>query len=208
MLVVTPGNEPLQVALNTLRTNELAEVRIEQTEYLTTAAYRTLASSGRLDLIVFDRCSPAEMPQANTWFIGAMPPGNAWSKKDKAVAPQILDADTSHPLMQLVEMSDVLIAEATPLTPPKPQRVLLESTAGRYSPLRRARRLKMSCWLGFVLVGSDSIGTNWPVRLSFPVFVMNLLEYFGPSREQRAVENVRPERSWLCRSTPRPNGSS
>ncbi|MBL8826561.1 MAG: VWA domain-containing protein, partial [Planctomycetaceae bacterium] len=191
VLVVTPGNEPLQVALSTLRTNELADVRFEKTEYLANAAYRTLASSGRLDLVVFDRCAPAEMPQANTWFIGAMPPGSAWNKQDKAVAPQILDADTSHPLMQLVEMSDVLIAEATPLVPPKPQRVLLESTAGTLLAIA-PREAFEDVVQGFELVGNDSIGTNWPVRLSFPVFVMNVLEYFGPSREQRAVENVRP----------------
>jgi hypothetical protein len=191
VLVVSPGNEPLQLALKTLRSSELADVRFESPEYLETAAYRALASSGRLDLIVFDRCVPAELPQASTWFIGTTPPGKAWSQADKATAPQILDTDTSHPLMQLVEMSDVLIAEAKPVLPPKPHRVLIESTAGTLLAIA-PREAFEDVVLGLEWVGSDSIGTNWPVRLSFPVFVMNLLEYFGPSREQRAVENVRP----------------
>lgn len=191
LLVVTPGNEPLQLVLKTDRAVELADVRVEGPAFLETPVYRALASSGRLDLIVYDRCSPAEMPQANTWFIGAAPPNKAWSRGEASTAPQILDTDTSHPLMQLVEMSDVLIAEATPLTPPKPHRVLIESTAGTLLAIA-PREAYEDVVLGLELVGSDAIGTNWPVRLSFPVYVMNLLEYFGPAREQRAAETVRP----------------
>ena len=191
LLVITPGNEPLELALRTARLGELAELRIERPEFLEKPEYRTLANSGRLDLIVYDRCAPSEMPQSSTWFIGRMPPGNTWTTKAKSAAPQILDADTTHPLMQWVELGDVLVVEATPPLPPKPGRVLIESTAGPLMAIAPRDRFE-DLVLGVELIGSESIGTNWPVRLSFPVFVMNLLEYFGPGREQRAVESVRP----------------
>jgi hypothetical protein len=38
-------------------------------------------------------------------------------------------------------------------------------------------------------------GSNWPVRLSFPVFVLNLLEYFGSGRDALNIRNVRPGQS-------------
>lgn len=191
LLVVTSGNEPLRRALQTSRAEEMAEVRLESPAFLATDEYKALAASGRLDLIVFDRCTPAEAPAANAWYIGALPPGKGWTAGEKQAAPQILDTDTSHPLMQLVELADVLVAEGTPLVPPKPHRVLIECTAGPLLAIA-PRDAFEDLVLGIELIGVDGVGTNWPVRLSFPVFAMNLLEYFGPSRQQQAAETVRP----------------
>ena len=49
--------------------------------------------------------------------------------------------------------------------------------------------------LGFALIGDGTMGSNWPVRLSFPVFVLNLLEYFGGGRDALNIQNVRPGQS-------------
>ena len=34
--------------------------------------------------------------------------------------------------------------------------------------------------------GEAEANTNWPIKLSFPVFVANLLQYFGRNRQAAA----------------------
>jgi hypothetical protein len=44
--------------------------------------------------------------------------------------------------------------------------------------------------LGFDLYGDKEIHTNWPVRLSFPVFVLNVLEYLGGHSQAQAHQRA------------------
>ena len=46
--------------------------------------------------------------------------------------------------------------------------------------------------IAFPLVGSEGIGTNWPVRASFPVFVLNALSYLSGNREAGKTGTARP----------------
>ena len=115
-----PGNEPLWFALTTGRAAELADVTSQTPAHLATPEYKKAAGGGLYDLVIFDRCAPPveegkpALPQANTWFIAALPPGAGWSADPKVDVPQIIDTERAHPLMQLAEVTDVLIAEATP----------------------------------------------------------------------------------------------
>jgi hypothetical protein len=178
VLLVTPGDEPLEYALFTDRARQLADVTMQPPEYLQSAAYKTEANT-TYDLVIYDRCSPELMPQANTLFIGALPAkATEWKAGEKVTAPQILDSDRSHPLTQLVELGDVLIAEATPLEPPQGNSVLIDSTAGPLLAIA-PRGGYEDAVLGFEIEGDKDYGTNWPVKLSFPVFVLNVLEYLG-----------------------------
>ena len=191
VLLVTPGNEPLSAALRTERTRELADVRREPPAYLDTPEYAAAASTGAFDFIIFDRCRPKESPQAGAFYIGATPPGPAWQRKELAAAPQIIDADTAHPLLHLVELGDVLVAEGTPLVPPAGGRVLIDTSAGPLFAIAPRDGFEDAV-LGFELVSTEHVGTNWPVRLSFPVFVLNLLEYFTGGRDALETGNLRP----------------
>jgi hypothetical protein len=62
--------------------------------------------------------------------------------------------------------------------------------------------------MGFELVGSGTDGasyvnTNWPLRLSFPTFVLNTLQYLGGQQSSRAMQSTRPgEPVKLYSSTP------
>ena len=74
VLLVTPGNSALETALQTARVQQIASLRIEGVSFLTDPKYSESANSSVYDLIVFDQCSPTEMPQSNTLFIGSLPP--------------------------------------------------------------------------------------------------------------------------------------
>ncbi|HEY2882514.1 MAG TPA: BatA and WFA domain-containing protein, partial [Pirellulales bacterium] len=74
VLLVTPGNDALELALSTPRAAELAEVSKAKPDVLKTKEHQKAAAGGAFDLIIYDRCQPVQLPRANTLFIGAVPP--------------------------------------------------------------------------------------------------------------------------------------
>src|SRR6185437_12885768 len=89
VLVVTPGNRPL--ALATEKVRALAEIVEHSPDYLKQPDYQKQSASGNFDLIVYDRCRPEQMPQADTMFIDRLPVGELWKAGEPVAAPQIID---------------------------------------------------------------------------------------------------------------------
>jgi len=179
VVVSRTPNEPLEFALSTESGQLLADTTYQSAAWLDTREYASQAAAGEFDLCIFDRCQPREMPQANTLFLGAIPPeSTGWKSEPLADVPQIIDTDRAHPLMQLLELGDVLVREATPLVPPPGGTVLMHSSAG---PLLAVapRQGYEDAVLAFPIFDDDEVPTNWPLRLSFPLFTLNALEYLG-----------------------------
>ncbi len=187
VLLVTPANEPLEIALNTSTARQLAELTVESPGFLDKESYQQQAAVGGYDLVIYDRCQPKTMPQANTLFLGSMPPLRSWKARPKVQQPQIINVDPTHPLTRWLSLGDVLVAEATPLVTPPGGTVLIDSHLGPLFAVA-PREAFEDAVLGFVLVdeavGMDGqrksfIGSNWPIRPSFPVFSLNILQYLG-----------------------------
>lgn len=202
VLLVTSGNEPLRFALSTDPAPELAEVVIDTPDVLKQADYQKAAAGSAYDLIIYDRCRPDQMPQANTLFIGQLPASDVWKAAAKVNVPQIIDSDRTHPLTQLVDLGEVLVAEGTPLTPPPGSTLLIESNKGPLFALA-PREGYQDAVLGFELVSDGALGTNWPVKQSFPVFVLNVVKYLGGASEGQATMTVQPGRpvAWKSDTT-------
>jgi hypothetical protein len=201
VLLVTPGNEPLETALATKASADIADVVIESTSFLEKEKYQQDVSLGAYDLVIYDRCAPKEMPQANTLFIAALPPVGNWKSQAAVVSPMIIDVDPSHPITQFLEMGDVVIAEGTPLAAPPASDVLIDSHAGPMMAIA-PREAFEDAVLGFYLVAEQAeagqakrvVGTNWPIRASFPAFVYNMLDYLGGGRRTTDETAIRPGR--------------
>ena len=222
VLVVTPGDTALEVALATKEAGELANIKLAGPEVLSTDEYRRDVESGAYDLVIYDQCAPTTMPRANTLLVGRLPPGPAWRggaadaesteseasdhplpqasgrATDQAVLPQIIDWDRAHPLLAHVELGNVDIADSLVLRPPPGSSVLVDSTAGPIAAIA-PRDSYEDAVLGFEIVGqaedgSRTANTNWPRRLSFPTFWLNALEYLAGGIEQPGTDQVRPGR--------------
>jgi len=200
VLLVTTGNEPLRLALQTKEAVEIADVQIELPGFLKTKAYKDQAASGGWQLAIFDRCRPERMPMSNTLFIGSLPPEGGWSAGAKTGSPQIIDVETAHPLLQWLDLGDVLIDEATPLVVPRGGRVLVDSDAGPLLALA-PRDAFEDAVMGFVFLDETAEpggatrrfpGTNWWIRPSFPVFVLNLLDYLASGGDGLEGATIRP----------------
>jgi len=204
VLLVTPGNEPLAAALATEAAGKLADVVLAAPALLDTADYQRQAALGTFDLVIYDRCAPRELPQANTLFLGALPGDDRWPAAPRQSAPQILDIEREHPLMHYLEMGDVTIADGTPLTPPPGSRVLIDTDVGPLAAIGPREGFEDTV-LGFELVGTDPEGktyanTDWPIRVSFPVFWRNTLIYLGAATTEAAPISIQPGQPITLRS--------
>ena len=204
VLLVTAGNDELEKVLGTTRIAEVAEIRVATPAILETREHQREATSGAVDLIIYDACRPLEMPRCNTMFINQMPL-SGWSAGDKIIGPQIIDTARSHPLMQYVELGDVDIFESVSLTAPPGGVGLIDSTAGWIMAIGPREGFEDVVW-GFGLYTTDSEGdvipnTTWPIRQSFPVFMLNALSYLGGINESAAVANVQPGRPVALRTS-------
>jgi len=234
VLVVTPGNVALEVALATERMGKLGAIEFKTPDVLTSEQYKKDADGSVYDLIVYDQCAPATLPRSDTLFIGRLPPGATWrggsevesgkadgksesdaGKKggegDKKAAeatnsdadvvvsvPQIIDWDRAHPLLNSVELGNVAMVDSLILDPPPGATVLIDSTAGPLAAVA-PRDAYQDVVLGFEIVGQDKDGsqnmnTNWPMKLSFPTFWLNALEYLASGTEESQSASVRPGR--------------
>ncbi len=203
VLLLTPGNEALELALNTESARELADIETGKPEVLDTKEYQQKAAAGYYALVVYDQCRPAQLPQADTLFIGRLPPSPSWAAGPKSPAPQIIDVETAHPLMQLIDLGNVRFAEAMPLKPPAGSTTLISMDAGALFAIA-ARDGFEDAVLGAEIVGTNEQGeryanTDWPLRLSFPVFVLNALSYFG-NASASAATSVQPGHPVTLRS--------
>jgi len=241
VLVVTPDNEALEIAFGTEAVRELADVTFESPEFLDQEEYQQLAAAGAYDLVVFDRAKPQVMPQANTLFMGALPPGRAGEQageeaeeraeekppeqdRQEKEAPRagvwragpkitsavtIIDTKSTHPLMQWIDMGDVTLYHPTPLEVPPGGTWLIDiqwigadkASHDAHVFVIAPREGFEDAVMGFVFLGEEVaadgstetfIGTNWPIRESFPVFVLNFVHYLGGTGTARDGATVKP----------------
>ncbi len=195
VLLVTPGNDPLMLALATDEAMKLATVATIDPEKLTTQTVKEQLTSGAYDLVIFDQCVPTEMPAASTLFIGRLPPTPEWKAGTKGL-PVIADVDQVHPLTQLVQMSNVNIFEAFAIeaSPPGSTKLIDSDLGSLYVVGPRGGYEDAAISFDIYSQGKDGItvNTNWPIRRSFPVFVMNAVKYLGGVRTSLATPNVKP----------------
>jgi hypothetical protein len=208
----------LDVALRTEKALKLADVKIVLPDVLDSADYKHDAETGAFALVIYDQCTPAQLPRANTLFIGRIPPGPVWrggkvadkpgddaakAAADDAnrmvAAPQVIDWDRGSPLLAHVELGNVDFVDSLVLDPPPGAKVLIESTGGPIAAIA-PRDSYQDAVLGFEIVGkgpdgTTTVNTNWPRRLSFPTFWLNVLEYLAGASEDNEANNVKPGRS-------------
>ncbi len=188
LLVRPTPNSILEAFLAQLSSQGLATVELFDSKELEKDAYRKGARDGSWDLVIFDRCSPveADMPQANTFFIDAVPP--PWERRAMPAikGPRIRGWATGHPLMRnLSGLQDVAIAEGflfdlrDPAVPGRPPR-LLETDRENALLFTLARRPYTDLVMTFPLIdGNGRWNTFWPLQLSFPLFMKNVVFQMG-----------------------------
>lgn len=162
VLLLSAGNNILQKALASVPNVELA-----------TAGNLAQSDTGA-DVVVLDGVAPAFWPESNllairsantNWFKGAGTLEN----------PAIVDWRNTHSLLRFVSFDNVYLRECLVIEPPTWAISLVDSPE---TPLILAGELDRQriVWLAF-----DPLDSTWPLRISFPIFVHNAVDWLNPA---------------------------
>lgn len=161
VLMVSRGNRFLEKALRGLPNVELALSPV------------LTDSANTFDLVVLDDVAPSVLPRPNL-LLFHVANTNLFSGWDVVKAPPIVDWKNTHPLLRFVNFDNVQIGETLAVKPPAWGVPLVESPR---TPLLLAGELEQRrvAWIGF-----DALQSTWPLRISFPIFIANAVDWLNP----------------------------
>jgi hypothetical protein len=162
VLLVSRGNRLLEKALRAA-----ADVQLATTTSLTDAAVG-------FDFVVLDDVVPSVWPECNVLAVHVT--NTNWVERvENLSGPPIVDWKSTHPLLRYSGFDNVQVAQSMVAKTPSwavsladaPQASLL--FAGEFGRQR-------IIWIGF-----DLLESNWPLRISFPIFIANAVEWLNPA---------------------------
>ena len=126
------------------------------------------------DLVVLDDVIPPVWPKPNLLAIHV---GNSnWFDTGWATvqAPTAVDWKNTHPLLRYINLDNVAIDETLGVKTPSWATALVEA---QQTPLILAGELARQkiVWIGF-----DTLQSTWPLRISFPMFIANAVDWLNP----------------------------
>jgi hypothetical protein len=172
VLMVSRGNRFLERAL---RTSPLVRL---------TVVGNLLDSKPDADLLVLDGVEPAVWPELNVLALQVFKT-NWFSMMGEVESPAIVDWKTSHPLMRFVGLDNVMVTRSRVIADPEWGDRVVDSTqtplvvAGEFGKQRIV-------WLGF-----DVLESTWPLRVSFPIFIANALDWLNPGAVRAAQQQIK-----------------
>jgi len=165
VLLVSRGNRFLEKAL------AAAGVNVE----LSLAADHSSADAGRHDVVVLDDVVPSEWPRGNVLAIHVAPTNWFEAPIGEIESPPIVNWRNTHPLLRFVSFDSVQIAKAHQVKSPAWGVSLVDAPQ---SPLVVAGEMgrQRVVWVGF-----DTLESTWPLRISFPIFLANVVDWLNPA---------------------------
>lgn len=140
--------------------------------------------SGPWDFVVLDDVAPARWPEGNVLAVHTAPTN--WFEFTAPLRnPPIVDWKSAHPLLRFVSLDNLAVSEALGVKPPPWGTVIADSQRGPLIVAGEFGRQRV-VWIGF-----DLLASTWPLRLSFPMFMANAVDWLNPATARAAQLNLR-----------------
>jgi Ca-activated chloride channel homolog len=183
--LVTRGNRFLEKALHA------ANVDLTVTDDNADAAES-------FDMVVLDDVAPTVWPTPNLLAIHVANSNMFDAGWASVPAPTAVDWKNTHPLLRYINLDNVQINETLGVKTPSWAAPLVEA---QQTPLILAGDLSRQkiVWIGF-----DTLQSTWPLRISFPMFIANAVEWLNPAAtksSQLMVHGGEPFRYALSQPT-------
>ena len=185
VLLVTEGNFFLELAMKSLG--------LKNPQQMLPAAYENTKPDGKFNVIIFDRYQPKFEPKVGNFvYFGATPPDSKIKGEPPVYVPQprakqkvsgVIDWKRDHPVLRNLPMGNHAFADPIKLTVPPEAEVLMEGANG---PLMVLYRDKFQTHF---VMAFDIIDSTWPLKASFPNFMVNLMQFLAVGSEM----DVRPQ---------------
>lgn len=166
VLVVTEGDTYLDAAL-------LLDGYLEVTD-ASPKEYAAAIAKGDWDAVIFNRVTPAEMPQTNALYLDPRGPGAPVKVDRELKQPGFDKIERRHPAIRFLALDDVNIAVAHKLVPDPGDRVLGAADEGASPILVAGSRSGHK----FVAMGFDVRDSDLPLRVAWPLFVLDCIDWF------------------------------
>lgn len=143
------------------------EPRVE----LSAVAPADYLANNDFDLTIFSGFAPDALPAGSLLFFDALPPIPGIRSSGTIENPPVLSTDNDHPAMRFLNPSNVRVVSAHRLEVPSGSRTLISTRGG---PLiadvsRGGQQI--------LVVAFDLAKSDWPLRLSFPLFIQNVVSW-------------------------------
>lgn len=125
-----------------------------------------------VDLTIFDAYRPTALPPGSYLFLGAVPPLEECTSGEVLELPTVVWSDRFHPLTRYVNFSAMTINKTTAIGLPPWADVIVKT---RETPLVATLERGMTA---IAVVGFHPSDSDWPFRVSFPIFFGNAVEWF------------------------------
>jgi hypothetical protein len=185
VLVVTSGNTYLEAAL---LLDEFLDVKVvSPRDYVTTTAART-------DVILFDGVTPAAAPDAHAIYIDPRGPGSPVNVDGELKSPGFDRIDRKHPIVRFTALDDVNIARGHKLVPQLGDKIVGASVDGPLLVTGQRGGKK------FAALGFDPKESDLPLRVAWPVLLMNCINFFSDD-DAAHVSGFRTGEVWRLPTT-------
>jgi Ca-activated chloride channel homolog len=172
VLLVSAGNRFLEKAIKAVPNAELA------------VAATLSDNAAGFDLVVLDDVVPSEWPSANLLAIRSANT-NWFEFVDRIEAPAIVDIKSTHPLLRFVSFDNVLISESLAVRTPTWGVSLVDAPQNALIVAGEIGRQRI-VWVGF-----DTLHSTWPLRVSFPIFIANAVDWLNPASANASLLTLR-----------------
>ena len=142
-----------------------------EVERLETAEYTPERSAG-FDVTIFDSVAPKLPSEGNFVFFDPPAEGSPWKHRGETDDPIITAVKDSHPLMRWITLKDLNIGAASSWRTGRWDTTVASSFG---KPLIVTRKHD---GLHLVGVAFDIRNSDMPLRVAFPVFMINVVDYF------------------------------
>ncbi len=183
VLLVPKGNSFLERVIDSVGVRELVTMSPDRFEQQSAASLRrggwqdTSAEAGGYDAIVFDRYSPDDVPPVDSLYCGAAPPMDRLTlrpaRDDDPAAQAVLDWQRGHSVMRHVALDHVVLRRPGRLAVPRDGRILATAQTGPV--IAEVQRDGVR----HIVASFDVMESNWPLYVSFPVFMSNVVQVLG-----------------------------
>lgn len=172
ILLLTKGNRFLEKAVKAAGNVELS-IATDSTD-----------TAENYDLVVLDDVLPSTWPKVNVLAIHVADT-NWFEGVSRVENPAIVDWKNTHALLRYVNFDNVQISETLAVKTPSWAVSVVDA---QQTPLILAGELgrQKIVWIGF-----DTLLSTWPLRISFPIFVQNAVEWLNPASAKNAQLLVR-----------------
>jgi Ca-activated chloride channel homolog len=170
--------KPVKILLVASRPNHFLEKALRAVPDAVVVVSTTLTDPATgFDLVVLDGTVPVVWPTGNVLAIHVQQT-NWFEQVGSAQAPPIVDWRIAHPLLRHAGFDDVHVRESFVARTPTWGVSLADSPQASLALAGELGRQRI-IWIGF-----DTLESDWPLRVSFPIFIANAVEWLNPANSR------------------------